>query len=141
MQGYLFGEFVLVQLTFCLCNPPTDTPPFTYYPFNGPGMCAVYYFQRLRFGNSQSPENFTGKPKIVSSQENLKHKSTFKFTFTLRTVYDVNGTALYLERCSPATDNYAIIDALLQHEKDNFSKLTVKNRSKINHNKSVPNKW
>ena len=58
-----FGEFALVRLTFGLCTYPTDTPPFTYHPFNGPGMYAVENFQRLRFGNSQSPDKFTGKPK------------------------------------------------------------------------------
>ena len=126
---------------FFLCTSPTDTFPFTYHPFNGPGMCAVDNFQRLRFGNSRSPDNFAGKPKIVSSQESLKQKSMFAFTFTLRIIYDVNGTSLYLERCSPATDNDAIIAVLLQHEEDNFSKLTVKNRLKIDRNKSVPKKW
>ena len=54
-----------------------------------PTTCAVDDFQRLRFGNSQSPEKFTGKPKIVShptsSQEMLKQKSIF--TFTLCTIY------------------------------------------------------
>ena len=65
----------------------------------------------------------------------------FTFTFTLRTIYYVNGTSLYLEMCSPATYNDAIIAALLQHKEDNFSKLTVENRSKIDRNKSVPNKW
>ena len=57
-------------------------------------------FQRLRFDNSQSSDKLTGKPKIVSlpksSQEILKHKSTF--TFTLRTIYEVNGTAQYIPR-------------------------------------------
>ena len=62
------------------------------------------------------------------------------FTFTLRTIYEVSGTARYLERFSPATDNDAIIAALLQHQEDNFLKLTDKNRSKIDCNKSVPKK-
>ena len=61
--------------------------------------------------------------------------------FTLRTIYEVNGTDQYLKKCSPATDNYAIITALLQHPEDNFLKLTDENRSKIDRNKSVPNKW
>ena len=63
------------------------------------------------------------------------------FTFKFRTIYDVNNTALYLKRFSPATYNNAIIAALLQHEEDNFSKLTVENRSKIDCKESVPNKW
>ena len=57
------------------------------YP--SPTTSAVDDFQRLRFGNSQSPNKFTGKPKIVShpksSQERLKYKSMF--TFTLRNIY------------------------------------------------------
>ena len=57
----------------------------------------------------------------------------------MRIIYDVNGIALYLESFSPAIDNDAIISVLLQHEEDNFSKLTVENRSKIDRNKSVPN--
>ena len=63
------------------------------------------------------------------------------FTCTLRNIYEVNGISQYIERCSPVTDNYAIIVALLQHQEDSFSKLTDKNRSKIDNNKSVPNKW
>ena len=51
-----------------------DTCSVLYY--NGPGMCEVYNFQRLIFGNSQSPDRFTGNPKIVSlptsSQEIVK---------------------------------------------------------------------
>ena len=60
------------------------------------------------------------------------------FTFTLRNIYEVNGTALHIERCSPVTDNNAIIVVLLQHNEDYFSKLTDENRSKIDRNKSVP---
>ena len=66
VQEHLFDEFVLVHLTFGSCTSPTETSPFTYHPFNGPGMCAVDNFQRLIFGNSQSPENFKRKPEIVS---------------------------------------------------------------------------
>ena len=69
-------------------SPLVRAPPqLTLFP--SPNTCAVDDFQRLRFGNSQSPEKFTGNPKIfshpISSQESLKHKSTF--TFTLRTIY------------------------------------------------------
>ena len=89
-----------------------------------PGMYAVGNFQRLIFGNIQSPNKFTGKPKIVSlptsSQESVKEKSMFMFTFTLRTIYEVNGTAWYLKCCWPATYNNAIFAALLQHEEDNL---------------------
>ena len=53
------------------------------------------------------------------------------FTFTLRTIYKVNGTAPYIEMCSPATNKYSIIAVFLQHKEDNFSKLTEKHRSKI----------
>ena len=132
MQEHLVGEFALVHLTFGSCTSPTDTFPFTYHPFNGPGMCVVENLQRLRFGNSRSPDKFTGKQKT---------KIIFTLTFKLCTIYEVNGTAQYIERCSPATDNDAIITALLHHEEDNFSKLTDENRSKIDRNKSIPNKW
>ena len=116
-----------------------------YHPFNGQVMCEVDNFQRLIFGNSRSPKNFTGKPKIVSlptsSQESVKHKSTFTFKFTLRTIYKVNVTAWYIERCWPATNNYATPAAFLQHEEDRVSKLMVENRSKIDRNKYVLNQW
>ena len=132
----------------CACSPhllfmflPNWHFPFIYHPFDGPIMCMVDHSQRLRFYNCQSPDKFPGKPKIVRSQESLKRKPTFTFTFTLRNIYNVNGTALYLESCSPATNNDAIIAVLLQNKEDNLSKLTVKNRSKIDRNKSVPNKW
>ena len=134
-----FGEFALAHLTFGWCTSPTDNFPFTYH------NCAVDYFQRFIFSNSQSPEKFTGKPKIVSlltsSQESIKHKLTFTFTFTLRTIYEVNVKSWYLERYSPATDNEAIFAILLHHQEDIFSKLMVENRSKIYRNKSIPNKW
>ena len=62
------------------------------------------------------------------------------FKFTLHTIYEVNFTALYLKRCSPATDNDDPIAALLEHQEDNFLNLTDKIRSKIDCNKSVLNK-
>ena len=66
-QEHLVGEFALAHLTFGLCTPPTDTSPFTYHPFNGPGMCVLDNFQLLRFGNNWSPDKFTGnrKTKII----------------------------------------------------------------------------
>ena len=125
-QEHIFGEFALVHLTFGSCTYPTDTFPFTYQSFKGPGMCAVENFQGFIFGNSRSPNKFIGKPKIVSlttsSQEILKHKSMLTFTFILRTIYEVNDTAQYIERFSPATNNDAILAALLQHEEDFFRK-------------------
>ena len=63
MQEYILGEFVLVQLTFGSCTSPNYTFPFICHSFNGPGMCTVDNFQRLIFGNSQSPDKFTGKTK------------------------------------------------------------------------------
>ena len=63
------------------------------------------------------------------------------FTFTLRTIYEFKGIAQYIECCLPATYNDTILATLLHHEEDNFSKLAVKNRSKIDRNKYVPNKW
>ena len=134
-----------MHLIFGLCTFPTDTFPFTCYPFNGPGMCLVDNLQRLIFVNSQSPNKFTGKPKIfrlpTSLQESIKHKSTFMFTFIFRTIYEVNDTALYLERFLTTTNNNAILAILLHHKEDNFLKLMVKNRSKIDCNKYIPNKW
>ena len=87
-------------------------------PLQRPGMCMVDNFQRLRFGSLPT-----------SSQESVKRKLTFKFT--LRTIYKVNGTAKYLKRCWPATNNNSILAALLQHNEDNFLKLIAKNRTKI----------
>ena len=114
-------------------HPSNWHPPFTYHPLNGPSMCAVDNLQCLRFGNSQSLNKFTGNPKTsilpTSSQESVKHKPMFTFTFTLCTIYGVNGTAWYLERCWPATNSDTILAALLRHEEDRISKLAVKNRS------------
>ena len=55
-------------------------------PLQRPGMCAVYNFERgrLRFCSL-----------LTSSQKSVKHKSTFTFTFTLRTIYKVNETATW----------------------------------------------
>ena len=92
-------------------------------------------FPTLDIRKGQSPDKFTGKPKMASlptsSQESVKHKwmFTFTFTLTLRTIYKVNDTAQYPKRCWPATNNNAIIDTLLQHKEDNFLKMTVDNRS------------
>ena len=46
----------------------------------------------------------------------------------MRTIYEVNGTARYIEMCWPATYNDAILAPLLQHKEDEFSKPTVENR-------------
>ena len=66
-------------------------------PLQRPDICGVDNFQRFRFGSL---------PK--SSQESVIQKSLFTFTFTLHTIYKVNGTARYLRVCWPATDNDAI---------------------------------
>ena len=63
VQEHLVGEFALVHLTFGSFTSPTENFPFAYHPFDGPGMCAVDNFLRLIFGNSQSPDKFTGKRK------------------------------------------------------------------------------
>ena len=77
-QEYLFSEFALTKLTIGPCTSPIDISPFTYHPFNNPGMCTVANFQCLRIVIGQSPDKFTGKPKLVShpnnSQEILKQK-------------------------------------------------------------------
>ena len=71
-------------------------------PLQRPVICTVDDFQRFRFGSLPT-----------SSQETVKQKSTFKFTFTLRTIYKVNGTARYTEICWPATNNDAILTLYL----------------------------
>ena len=63
VQEYLFGGFVLVHLTFGSCTSPTEKFPFAYFSFSGPGIYVVDNIQRLIFGNSQSPEKFTGEGK------------------------------------------------------------------------------
>ena len=79
----LCNNIFLVSSRLCtstlVCAPPQlKIPPSLTTPFNGTGMWSVENFQRLIFGNSQSPDKFTGKPKIVSlptsSQESVKHK-------------------------------------------------------------------
>ena len=89
-------------------------------PLQLPGMYAVENFQRLIFGSLPT-----------SSQERLKHKSTFTFTFTLRTIYKVKDTSQYIEICWTATDNNTTLAVLLQHQEDNNSKLAAENRTKI----------
>ena len=79
----------------------------------------------------------------TSSQESLKHKSTF--TFILWTIYlsprsmaqpdispDSKNThirASINEGFWTANNNDAILATLLQHKEDTFSKLTIKNKS------------
>ena len=135
----------LVIMHSCTSSLVRAPPQLPLYP--SPTTCVVYDFQHLIFGNSKSPDKFTGKPKIANhptiSQESLKHKSTFKFK--LRTIYpstrsmghpdispDSKNTHIrpsINKGFWPATNNDAIIAAFLQHKEDNFSKLTVKNRS------------
>ena len=69
-----------------------------------PGVCAIENFQRLRFGSLPT-----------SSQERVKQESRYTFKFTLRTIYEVNGTARYLESCWPATNNDTILTLYLIH--------------------------
>ena len=73
-------------------------------PLQLPGICAVDNFQRFIFGSL---------PKC--SHERLKQELMFIFTFTLRTIYEVNVTTRYLERCWPATDKDAILTLYLIH--------------------------
>ena len=70
VQEHIFGEFAIVHLTCGFCTSATDIFPFTYHPFIGPGMCAVENFQKLRFGNSQSPDKFTENPKRTTITKN-----------------------------------------------------------------------
>ena len=79
---------IFLVSSYSCTSPLVGAPPqMTLSP--SPTTCAVDDFQHLRFGNSQSPDKFTGKPKIVShptiSKERLKHKPML--TFKLRTIY------------------------------------------------------
>ena len=73
-------------------------------PLQRPGMCKVDNVQRFRFGSPPT-----------SSQDRVKQESTFTSTFSLRTIYEVNGTAWYLERSWPSTDNDTILTLYLIH--------------------------
>ena len=140
----LWKNIFLVSLhsfTSPLVRSPHQLPIFP-----SPTTCAVENYQRLRFGNSQSPGEFTGTPTIfshpTSSLERLKQKSTF--TLELRIIYpsmrstahtdispDIKNTHIrpYINGgFRPVTDNDAILSVLLQHKEDKFSKLTVENR-------------
>ena len=80
MEEHLFGEFALVHLTFGLYISPNATSPFT----------AVDGFQRLIFGNSQSLEKFTGKPRTqIKIYIYIAHHTS---------INEVNGIAQYLSR-------------------------------------------
>ena len=97
----------------CACAPHLwfVHPPNWHFslhlpPLQSPGICTVDNFQRFRFGSL---------PK--SSQERVKQESPFTFTFkfTLRTIYEVNGRAWYIERCWTSTNNDAILTLYLIH--------------------------
>ena len=63
-------------------------PQLTLFPL--PTTCTVDDFQHLRFGNSQSPNKFTGKPKTqIKIYIYIAHHPP---------IYKVNGTAQYLPR-------------------------------------------
>ena len=87
----LCKNIFLVSLHFFTSPLVHATPQLPLFP--SATTCAVDDFQRFIFGNIRSPNKFTGKPKIAShpksSQEILKHKSTFTFTFafTFHTIY------------------------------------------------------
>ena len=122
-------------------SPLVSAPPQLPL-FPSPTTCAVDDFQRLRFDNSQSPDKFTGKPKIVShptsSQESLKHKWTFKFKFC--TIYEFNGTSRYLIQGHPSMKDFGLLQITTQSSPHCCStrKKTFRNwRSKLDHRKSV----
>ena len=120
------------------CTSPLVCAPPQLPLLPSPTNCAVGDLQRLIFVNIQSPNKFTVKPKIVShltsSQESLKHKSTF--TFTLRIIYPSTRSMAQLDISPdnenthirpytnkgfrPATDKDAILAELLQHEEEKF---------------------
>ena len=135
VQEHLFGEFTLVHLTFGLCTSPTDNSSFTYHSFNGPNMCAVENFQRLRFGNSQSTDKFKGKPKIVSlpkiSQQCLRlHLHCTPYTRSMS--HPDTSKCVDLPPITTKSSPHCCIKR----------RTTFWNwRSKIYRNKPVPNKW
>ena len=100
----------ILLVSSCLCTSPLfmHLPNWHFLlhlpPLQRPGICAVDNFQRFRFGSLPT-----------SSQERVKQESTFTFTFTLHTIYEVNGTAQYIERCWPDIDNDAILTLYLIH--------------------------
>ena len=108
-----------------LCTSPLGTEPPQLTLFSSPTTCMLDNFQRLIFGNSQSPNKFTGNPKTFShlkiSQERQKHK--LMFTFTRPTVY-------------PSTRSMACHIFAARG-----GKLFRKWWLKTDRNKSVPSKW
>ena len=88
----------------CFVHPPNWHFSLHLPTLKRPGICAVDNFRRFRFGSLPT-----------SSQERVKQESMFSFTCTLRTIYEVNGTARYIERCWPATDNDTILTLYLIH--------------------------
>ena len=82
--------------------PQLKLPPSPTTPWTAP-ECA-----RSTISNAWD-FSVVGHPRI--SQESVKHKSSFTFTFTLLNIYEVNDKSRYIESLSPATDNDAIIAA------------------------------
>ena len=116
MEEHIFGEFALAHHTFGSCTSPTDT-------FTSPTTCAVDDFQRLRYGNSQSPEKFTEKPRIqiiiyiyIAQHLRVKWHSL---------VYHIRPSIN--KGFSSDTNIDALLAALLQHKEDNFSNSMVEN--------------
>ena len=72
VQEHHFSEFALVHLWFL--HLPNWDFPLHLPPLQWPGICAVDNLRCLMFFNSQSPENFTGKPKIVSFPDKFTGK-------------------------------------------------------------------
>ena len=91
--------------------------------------CAVDNFQRLIFGNIQSPENFTGNPKIFSQPTSSQESLNTQINIYIYIAHHLRGQfhrPISHIRPSinkgfwPATDNDEILAALLQHEEENF---------------------
>ena len=81
----LWKKIFLVSLHSCtspLVCEPSQLPLLT-----SPTTCEVDYFQRLIFGNSKSPDKFTGKPKTkINIFIHIAHHLP---------IYEVNGTSWY----------------------------------------------
>ena len=132
-------------VSFHSCTSPLVCAPPQLTLSPSPTACVVDDIQRLRFYNSQSPNKFTGKPKIQSPDKFTGNPKT-RINIYIYIAHHIRGQLhIQISHIRPsinrgfqsATDNDVILTTLLQHGEEKYSKLTVKNRSQ----KSVPNKW
>ena len=77
---------IFLMISHSRISPLVSAPPQLPL-FPSPTTFVVDNFQRLRFGNSQSPDKFTGNPK---TQINI-----YIYIAHHLPIYEVNGTDLY----------------------------------------------